>query len=180
FDFLARFAYARERAFHWITACGDDTKQLATGNDVKARARIDEQFQDRAVGVRFDRVTNQVIDGPQRRAESHVVVENCSRAVNVSRSAEFFGNACEIAIFAIQLPGVILKKMHVVGAVAAATAGENIRRLAQAPLQVKRASGKESQTDVENRDQGDTQRKNRGHKFFSELQHFSEHSVPRP
>src|SRR5262249_13565143 len=124
------------------------------------------------------RVTNQVIDGPQRRTESHVVVQNCSRTVNVSRSAEFLGNAGEIDFFTIQMPGVILKKMHVVAGFVL-KGGKSIRRLAQAPLQVERALGKESQTDVENRDERGPQHKAGQNKFFSVLQHFSEHSVRR-
>ena len=92
-NFLTGFADAREGAFGRIAARREHTKQLATGNDVEAGARTYEQVQDRAIRVRFYRITNQVIQRRERRVESRVVIENCPRAVDVSRRAEFRGNA---------------------------------------------------------------------------------------
>ena len=92
-DFVARFAHAGERAFGRIAACREHTKELAAGNDVEACARTYEQFQDRAIRVRLDRIANEVIQRRERGVESCVVIENCPRAVDVSRRAEFRGNA---------------------------------------------------------------------------------------
>ena len=51
-----------------------------------------EQVQDRAIRVRLYRITNEVIQRRERDVESRVVIENCPRAVDVSRRAEFLGN----------------------------------------------------------------------------------------
>src|SRR6266496_2764931 len=62
-DFLTRFAHAGERAFCSRTCWSyrKDAKKLAAGYDVKTCARICEQFQDRAIRVRLNRVTNEMI-----------------------------------------------------------------------------------------------------------------------
>ena len=93
FDFVPRFAYAGERALRRIAAGLEHAKKLAAGNDVESGACIGEQFQDRAIRVRLDRITNQVIQRRERGVESRLVIENCPRAVDVSRRPEFRGNA---------------------------------------------------------------------------------------
>ena len=48
------------------------------------------------------------------------MVEDCSRAVNIRGRTEFLGDACEIDVFTVKGPVVIVKRMHVVATVAAA------------------------------------------------------------
>src|SRR5207249_6147896 len=74
FDFLTRFAHARKRAFCRIATRSEYTKKFATGNDVKPRARVCEQLQDRAIRVRFNRITNQVDRKSTRLNSSHVSI----------------------------------------------------------------------------------------------------------
>ena len=45
------------------------------------------------IRVRLYRITNEVIQRRKRGVESRVVIENCPRAVDVSRRTEFRGNA---------------------------------------------------------------------------------------
>src|SRR5262245_16292649 len=55
----------------------------------------------------------------QRRkcsVQACVVIENCSRAVNIERGAEFLRSACKIDFLAAEMPIVIPEKMHVVAA----------------------------------------------------------------
>ena len=51
-----------------------------------------------------------MIQRRERGVESRVVIENCPRAVNVSRRAKFRGNARKIDIFAIEMTIAIVKK----------------------------------------------------------------------
>src|SRR5947199_760543 len=88
-DLLARFADPGERATRRIAPGCYHAIELAAGNDVETRVRVCEQLQDCAIRVRFDRVTNQVIQRCERRVEARVVMENCSRAVNVKWRAKF-------------------------------------------------------------------------------------------
>jgi len=91
-DLLARFADTGERATRRIATGRYHTIKLAAGNNVETGACVYQQFQDRTIRVRFDRVTNQMIKRRQSRVQPRVVIENCFRAVNVSRRAEFLGN----------------------------------------------------------------------------------------
>ena len=102
-DFLARLADSCERALGWIAAGREHTKQFAAGNDVETSARVSEQLQNRAIRVCFDCITDQVIERLKRSIESRVVIENCSRAVNISRRAEFLRDAGKIDIFAVEM-----------------------------------------------------------------------------
>ena len=111
-DFLARFADARECALGGIAARREHTKQFAAGNDVETGARTSEQLQDRAIRVRFDRITNQVIQRRERGVKSRVMIENCARAVNISRRAEFLATRVKIDIFAMEMAVAIMKRMH--------------------------------------------------------------------
>ena len=92
-DFVTRFAYAGERALGRIAARREHTKQLATGNDVEAGARIVRASSGSRDSSSLYRITNEVIQRRERGVESRVVIENCPRAVDVSRRAEFRGNA---------------------------------------------------------------------------------------
>src|SRR5262245_33347150 len=111
-NFVTGFAYARERTPDWIANRRYYTKQLATGNDVETRTRAYEQVQDRAIRVRFYRVTNEVIQRRERRVESRVVIENCPGAINVSWSANPFRYLCQIDLFAMKAPVLVVKRMH--------------------------------------------------------------------
>src|SRR4029077_4921871 len=81
FDFLRRFAHARKRAFCRIATRSEYTKKFAAGNNVETRACICEQLQDSAIRVRFDRITNQVIEWRKGRVQPRVMIENSARAV---------------------------------------------------------------------------------------------------
>ena len=111
-NLLTRLAHPGERATRRINPGCYHTIKLAAGNDVEAGAGLCQQLQDRASRVRFDRVTNQVIKRRQRRIEPRIVIENCSRTVNVKWRAKFLGHDCKIDIFAIEMPFAITKKMH--------------------------------------------------------------------
>ena len=90
----------------------EHAKQLAAGNDVKARARTNEQVQNSPIRIRFYRITNQVIQRRERGIESSIVIKDCFRAVDVSWRAEFLGNTRQIDVFAVQPVVSIMEKMH--------------------------------------------------------------------
>src|SRR4029077_8989043 len=76
FDFLSRFAHTRKGAFCRIATRSEYTKKFAAGNNVEPRSSIREQLQDSAIRVRFDRVTNQVIQWGERGVQPRVMIEN--------------------------------------------------------------------------------------------------------
>jgi hypothetical protein len=53
-----------------------------------------------------------MIQRRERGIEPLVVIEDCSRAVNVSGRAEFLGHLRKIDIFTVKLAVTITKKMH--------------------------------------------------------------------
>src|SRR6266704_3196624 len=114
FDFLTRFAYAGEGAPGGIAARGEDAMKFAAGYDVEAGSRVTEQLEDRPIRVRFDSVTNQMIQRGERSIESCVMIENCPRAVDVKWRAKFVGHARKIDIFTVEAHVAIMKEMHVV------------------------------------------------------------------
>ncbi len=111
-DFFARFTDTSKRAFGRIAPGGSDTEELAAGNDIEPRTAFRKQLQDRAIGIRFDRVANQVIQRRQRGIKSAIVIENRPRTVNIEGRSEFFGYSRQIDIFTTQLAVVVMKKMH--------------------------------------------------------------------
>src|SRR5207253_10852894 len=72
FDFLTRFAHAGKRAFCRIATRSDYTKKFAAGNNVEPRFSIREQLQNSAIRVRFDRITNQVIEWRKRCVQARI------------------------------------------------------------------------------------------------------------
>ncbi len=87
--------------------------KFAAGYDVEAGSRVGEQLQDRPIRVRFDSVTNQMIQRGERGIEPCVMIENCPRAVDVKRRAKFLGDARKIDIFTVKLAVAVMEKMHV-------------------------------------------------------------------
>jgi len=59
-----------------------------------------------------------VIERSERGVESCVVIEDCSRAVDVGRRAEFLGNEGQIDVFSIKMTIAIMKQVHVMAALA--------------------------------------------------------------
>jgi hypothetical protein len=53
-----------------------------------------------------------VIQRLERSIQARVVIENCSRAINIDRGAEFVRHASKIDIFAVEMPVAITKRMH--------------------------------------------------------------------
>src|SRR5205823_1691213 len=74
--------------------------------------RFGEQLENRAIRVRFNRVTDQMIERRECRGEPAVVVENRPRAVDVKRRPKLFRDAPKIDIFAMKLAVAITKRMH--------------------------------------------------------------------
>jgi hypothetical protein len=84
--------------------------------------------------------------------QTRQVIEDCSRAVNVRGRAKFLRQARKIDIFAVKLAVLIVKKMHVVAAVAA----ENMQSKASGARRGERlynfnALPKHPQTNIEKR-----------------------------
>jgi hypothetical protein len=86
--------------------------KFAAGYDVEPGSRVGKQLQDRPIRVRFDSVTNQVIQRRERGIEPCVMIENCPRAIDEKRRAKFVGYARKIDIFTVEAPTAIMKKMH--------------------------------------------------------------------
>ena len=86
--------------------------KFAAGYDVEAGSRVGEQLQDRPIRVRFDSVTNQMIQRGERSIEPCVMIENCPRAVDVKWRTKFVGHVRKIDIFTVEAPVAIVKKMH--------------------------------------------------------------------
>jgi hypothetical protein len=53
-----------------------------------------------------------VIERLKRSIQSRVVIENCPRAVNIDRGAEFLRDTGKIDILAVEMPVAIMKRMH--------------------------------------------------------------------
>jgi hypothetical protein len=53
-----------------------------------------------------------VIERLERGIQSRVVIENCPRAINICRRAEFLRDAGKIDILAVKLAVTIPKQMH--------------------------------------------------------------------
>src|SRR6266581_2207216 len=102
FDFLTRFAYAGEGAPGGIAARGEDAMKFAAGYDVEAGSRVTEQLEDRPIRVRFDSVTNQMIQRGERGLEPCVMIENCPRAVDVKWRVELLRDTRKIDIFTVK------------------------------------------------------------------------------
>src|SRR5437867_5899539 len=114
----------------------------------------------------------------KRGVQPRVVVEDCSRAVNIRGRTEFLGDACEIDVFTVKGPVVIVKRMHVVATDAAATVENKISGAWHKRLyNFSNVLAKYPQGDIEDADQSEAYRKAGQHKLFSVLQHFSEHRV---
>ena len=63
----------------------------------------------RAIGVRFDRVANEVIDIAERRIEPAVMIENRARAVDIERRPIFLRDAFESHAFAMEIAVLVAK-----------------------------------------------------------------------
>ena len=111
-DFFGRFSDARESTLRRIATRRQHAIKFAAGNDIEARAFVGEHLQNRAIRVRFDCVTDQVIERRERGVEPRVVIQNCSRTVNIERSPELLSNARKIDTFAVQSAVAITKRMH--------------------------------------------------------------------
>jgi hypothetical protein len=57
-----------------------------------------------------------VIERLKRSIQSRIVIENCSRTINVSRRAEFLRDAGKVDILTVEMPVAITKRMHVAAA----------------------------------------------------------------
>ena len=112
FDFLARFTNAGESAARAHPAGRKNAKQFAAGNDVESRAFVGKQAQDGAIRVRFNRITNKVIEIAERRFQSTIVIENRAGAVDIKRRSKFLRELLEIDIFAMQAAVAVMKGMH--------------------------------------------------------------------
>ena len=112
FDFFARFPDARESALCRIAARREHAIKFAAGYDVESCAFFDEQLQDRAVRVRLDCVTNQMIERGERSIETAIMIENRACTVNIEWRPELLSNARKIDSFAVEMPVAIMKKMH--------------------------------------------------------------------
>src|SRR5207237_8355782 len=107
YDLFLRFAHASEGALSGISAGREHAKEFAAGNDVEPGAFLREQTEDRAIGVRFDRIANEVIDIAERRIEPAVMIEDRARAVNIERRPIFFRDAFEGHAFARDIAVVV-------------------------------------------------------------------------
>src|SRR5207245_8963339 len=127
-DFLARLSDAGKGAFRGIASCGNDAEKFAAGNDVEPSSFFGKQTQDCAIRIRFDRITNQMIQRREsagradssrgeRGIESAVMIENRSRAVDVERRPKFLHDPRKIDIFAMKLPFAVMKRMHYANAI---------------------------------------------------------------
>ena len=83
--------------------------------------------------------------------QAREVIEDCSRAVNVRGRAKFLRHAGKIDIFAVKLAVQIIKKMHVVAAVAATTADIKLSGAWHKRLYNFNALPKHPQTNIEKR-----------------------------
>ena len=80
--------------------------------DVETSASLGEQFQDCAIGVRFDGVADQVIERSQRRIEPVIVIEDGSGAIDIEGSTEFLRDARERGFLAIEFAVAVMERMH--------------------------------------------------------------------
>jgi hypothetical protein len=108
-DFLARLSDTGKSAFRWIAAGGKDAEKFATRNDVEPGCFFGKQAQDGAVRIRFDRVTNQMIQRREGGIEPVIMVKNCSGTIYIERRPESLRDLCKIDIFAVKLPVAVMK-----------------------------------------------------------------------
>ena len=87
--FFARLADTGEGAFFRIAAGGEHPKKFTAGNDIETGASVGQQLQNRSIRIRFDRVTDQVIEWRQSGIETAVMIEDGSGAVNIERRPKF-------------------------------------------------------------------------------------------
>src|SRR4030095_8280499 len=111
-DFLTRLAHPGERALGGIATSREYPIKFTARNNVETCACIGEQLQDRAIRVCFNRVTDQMVQRRERGVQAGVVSEECSRAVNISRRADFLRDAGKIDILAVEMPVTITERMH--------------------------------------------------------------------
>ena len=112
FDFFARFADAGEGAFRRGAARFQDPKKLAARNDVEPRSGVREQFQDRAIRVGFNGITDEAIQWTERCVKPAIMIENRASTVNVKRRTELFHHAGECDFFTVKLALAIMKRVH--------------------------------------------------------------------
>jgi hypothetical protein len=112
FDFLAGFPDAGESAFGWVAARGQDAKKFSARDDIEAGAFSSQQVEDRAVGIRFDRVTDQMIDAGECAFQPLVMIADCAGTVDVKRRSEFLSDLIQVGSFTMKLAIAVMKGMH--------------------------------------------------------------------
>jgi hypothetical protein len=110
-----------------------------------------------------------MIQRGERGIEPCVMIENCSRAVDVQRRAKFLGDKCKIGIFTVKLALTVTEKMHA-----------TLYPLRCAKRKVRkreRALPKHCQAEIENADQRHSHQEACQNKCLSMVEHFAEHRV---
>jgi hypothetical protein len=112
FDFLAGFPDAGKSAFGWVAARGQDAKKFSARDNIEAGAFSGQQGEDGAVGIRLDRVTDQMIDAGECAFQPPVMIANCAGAVDVERRPEFLGDLLQVGSFTMKATVAVVKGMH--------------------------------------------------------------------
>ena len=80
-NFPVLFANAREDDFRRVATGSQDPLQLATRDDIKARAQLGQQAEHSQVGIRFDGITDH--DGMLLKGLTKSLIRRCDSALRI-------------------------------------------------------------------------------------------------
>ena len=112
FNFLFGLAHAGKRAFPRRSAGGNHAAQFALADDVEAATQVGESAQDSEVGVRLDRVADEVLERRQRGVELAKVVRQGALRIDVKRRAELLDERINRNALAVELARQVMKIVH--------------------------------------------------------------------
>ena len=102
FDFRARLSHARKSALGRIASRLNDAKQFAAGDNIESGTNLGQSAQDRAIGIGFDGVTNQVIERAERSIEPAVMIEDGSLTIYIERRPQRFRRGAQVHFLAVK------------------------------------------------------------------------------
>ena len=87
-------------------------EKFAPGNDVEARAFLDERAEDRQVGVRLHGITDERLHGTERFLELREMFDEGLVAVDVGGRAGLFEDLTDAGLVAIKLALLVIEVVH--------------------------------------------------------------------
>ena len=107
-----RFADAGKHYPRGIAAGGDDSRELAAGDDVEAAAQAGQDVQYSEVGIRLDRVADQMRHARECRVEDAEPGLERRARIDVARGAEALGDLRERYAFGVEFAAHDGKRVH--------------------------------------------------------------------